>query len=100
MADPSTETWRAALGQSTSAQKKISDLTNALFDAREENTALTESLSIVERALRQLRRAFAASQQDLTAMQQQRDQARADNRRLTAELDSALRRLNELREVL
>lgn len=95
MTDP-TDTWRATFagsGQSTSAQ------------------------------LRQAQAALAASQADLTAMQQQRDEARAEaremrkqaehwltrlrdtarelvtvrqqNRRLTAELGSALGRLNE-----
>jgi hypothetical protein len=96
-ADP-TETWRAALaldGQSTSAQ------------------------------LREAQAALAASQQDLSAMQAQRDEARAEaaemraqrnrlaerldhvgrelaaanhaKRRVNAELDSALSRLNEQR---
>jgi hypothetical protein len=63
-ADP-TETWRAALDQSTSAQ------------------------------LRDSQRALYASQQDLTAMQAQRDEARAEVRRLEAELGSALRALSE-----
>lgn len=98
MADPATETWRATFavrGESTSAQ------------------------------LREAQAALAASQQDLSAMQAQRDEARAEakewratadlyltrlealardlwaanhkNRRLTAELDSALGRLNEQR---
>jgi hypothetical protein len=56
-ADPSTETWRATLGASTSAQ------------------------------LRETQAALAASQADLTAMQAERDDARRDVRHLAAELN-------------
>lgn len=55
MKDPSTETWRAALGQSTSAQ------------------------------LRQTQAALHASQQDLTAMQAERDAIAVLNAELKAE---------------
>jgi hypothetical protein len=55
VADPSTETWRAALGQSTSAQ------------------------------LRQTQAALHASQQDLTAMQARHDAWAVLNAELKAE---------------
>jgi hypothetical protein len=61
VSDPSTETWRAALGQSTSAQ------------------------------LRQTQAALAASQEDLTRVEAERDALAL----LNAELKAALRALNE-----
>jgi hypothetical protein len=63
--DPSTESWRATLGASTSAQLR----------------QMTDEASELTRLLLETRQALAASQADLS--------------RVEAELHDALRRLNE-----
>lgn len=80
--DPSTETWRQSLGLSTSAQlrqaqRETVELASLLIEAREEVTGLAETLSIFDSALRDARRSLAASQADLTRVEQERDLARA-----------------------
>lgn len=131
MADPSTETWRAtfaASGQSTSAQLRRAE------EERDDAVSKAERMrgfwQECSRHRDEIKKALAASQADLSTMQQQRDEARemyaeasnearvmrkaaeqylealakteADlataryqNRRLTAENEAALRRLNE-----
>lgn len=95
MRDPSTETWRAALGQSTSAQ-----LHDALAEAAELTTLLAEART-AERDIR------AANERNLERLDHVRGELakvivakrllEADNRRLEAELGSARGALNELR---
>jgi peptidoglycan hydrolase CwlO-like protein len=103
VSDPSTESWRATLGQSTSAQ------------LRETQTAFEDTLEDLLRT----QKALAASQADLTAakaesadwrataerylaaqeqLARELATARYRNRILTAEHGAALRRLNEKEE--
>jgi septal ring factor EnvC (AmiA/AmiB activator) len=113
--DPSTETWRAAVGQSTSAQLREATrlLEYALhlrmhgerapggnetwrqFDQDAEHflrgmpVRPTPHLEAVKTQLAETQAALAASQQDLTAMQEQRDEARADLEIAERERDGA-----------
>ena len=114
MADPSTETWRATLGQSTSAQLRrrtaeVCELTAVLLETRQSLAASQVDLTRVEAerdALAVLNaelRAEAANWREVA----ERYLARTDeqghalaaanhrNRILTAENEAALRRLND-----
>ncbi len=75
MADPSTTEWRAALAHST--------VTNSW------DTASTAA------QLREAQAALAASQADLTAMQQRYEEARAEAREMRAQADHWLTKLRE-----
>ena len=116
MADPSVETWRATLGQSTSAQLRrrtaeVCELTAVLLETRQSLAASQADLTRVESerdALAVLNaelRAEAANWREIA----ERYLARTDeqghalaaanhrNRILTAKNEAALRRLNEQR---
>jgi len=116
VADPSVETWRATLGQSTSAQLRrrtaeVCELTAVLLETRQSLAASQADLTRVEAkcdALAVLNaelRAEAANWREIA----ERYLARTDeqghalaaanhrNRILTAENEAALRRLNEQR---
>ena len=86
MSDPSTEIWRATLGQSTSAQLR-------------RRTAEVCELTAV---LLETRQALAASQADLTRMESERDALAVLNAELKAEAvhwrESAVRHLTALDE--
>jgi hypothetical protein len=86
VSDPSVETWRAALGQSTSAQLRQTqrDLAASQADltaAEAENADWRATAERYLEAQEQLARELAT--------------ARYQNRILTAENEAALRRLNE-----
>ena len=116
MSDPSVETWRATLGQSTSAQLRrrtaeVCELTAVLLETRKSLAASQADLTRVEAerdALAVLNaelKAEAANWREIA----ERYLARTDgqghalsaanrrNRILTAENEAALRRLNEQR---
>ena len=116
MADPSTETWRATLGQSTSAQLRrrtaeVCELTAVLLETRKSLAASQADLTRVEAkrdALAVLNaelKAEAANWREiaeryLARTDEQGHALSAANRRnriLTAENEAALRRLNEQR---
>ena len=116
MADPSVETWRATLGQSTSAQLRrrtaeVCELTAVLLETRQSLAASQADLTRVEAkcdALAVLNaelRAEAANWREiaeryLARTDEQGHALSAANRRnriLTAENEAALRRLNEQR---
>jgi chromosome segregation ATPase len=111
MSDPAVVEWRAALGQSTSAQlretererdealRRAADLeqvrqelaqTKSTLDTFVEDNQRLESdrADLVDASLA-LKRTLAASQQDLTAMQEQRDEARAELEIAERERDGA-----------
>lgn len=116
MSDPSTETWRATLGQSTSAQLRrrtaeVCELTAVLLETRQSLAASQADLTRVEAkcdALAVLNaelRAEAAhwrevAERYLARTDEQGHALAAANRRnriLTAENEATLRRLNEQR---
>jgi len=116
VADPSTETWRATLGQSTSAQLRrrtaeVCELTAVLLETRKSLAASQADLTRVEAerdALAVLNaelKAEAANWREiaeryLARTDEQGHALSAANRRnriLTAENEAALRRLNEQR---
>jgi hypothetical protein len=100
MADPSTETWRAALGQSSSAQLRqmtaqASELTRLLLQTRQDLAASQADLTAAQAEnadWRATAERYLAAQEELA---RELATARYQNRILTAENEAALRRLNE-----
>jgi hypothetical protein len=101
VSDPSTETWRAALGQSTSAQLRQTQaaLAKSQADLTSKYATIVELLAIID--------AFqvesgadrnACSATGIEAVRRMREDLAAANHRnriLTAENEAALRALNE-----
>jgi hypothetical protein len=86
VADPSTETWRATLGQSTSAKLRQ---TQAALAASQADLTAAKAENADWRAIAE--RSLAAQEQ----LARELATARYQNRILTAENEAALRRLNE-----
>jgi peptidoglycan hydrolase CwlO-like protein len=107
MSDPSVETWRATLSQSTSAQLRqmtaqASELTRLLLETRQDLAASQADLTAMEakydeasNEARVMRKAAAEYLSALSKTEADLATARYQNRLLTAENQAALRRLNE-----
>lgn len=113
MTDPSTETWRAALAHTTVTNSSVSQSTSARL--RETQAALAASQQDLTRARGRVvdllyiidafqvesgadrNASYATGIEAVRKLRQDLAEARQQNRVLTAENESTLRRLNEVR---
>ena len=96
MTDP-TETWRATFATKESAE--VSELTRLLLESRQAFAASQADLTRAEAETREWRRTAERHLRSLGDSANALASARYENRVMSAELASALRRLNEKEEL-